>query len=275
MDMRSLVTLLALATLLPVLPAQAVEGRISYELVETETGLVEGDPGLADPSYVEQAAIETDRAGLSQAAFWQSGPASIPRGVASYGPFLVIDATHAALVDATDSRSPAQFAALLRDYPGIVQLEMIECPGTEDDLANLRLGRLIRERGIATHVPTGGSVRSGAVELFLAGVRRYADPGSEFAVHAWLDDTGRSPRDYAANSPENRRYLDYYRQMGMSEAEASAFYGMTNAVPFESARWFDGAEMARWVSLDRRDACGSIRTAMPASSCVLAVAARR
>ena len=67
-------------------------------------------------------------------------------------------------------------------------LEMIEAPGTEDDRANLRLGRLIRARGIATHVPAGGSVRSGGVELFLAGTRRIADPGAEFAVHAWADE---------------------------------------------------------------------------------------
>lgn len=177
-------------------------------------------------------------------------PASIPAGIASYGPFRVLDEDHAALVDETDGSSPARFAAMLRDHPGIATIEMIECPGTEDDLANLQLGRMIRQRGIATYVPQGGSVRSGGVELFLAGAHRYADPGAEFAVHSWKDDTGLEANDYSANAPENRRYVEYYRQMGMSPIEAEAFYAMTNSVPFESAKWFGTGVMGLWVNLD-------------------------
>ena len=127
---------------------------------------------------------------------------------------------------------------------------MIDCPGTEDDLANLEVGRMIRAQGIVTHVPAGGSVRSGGVELFLAGARRYADEGSEFAVHSWQDDTGMEPADYAADAPENRRYVDYYRLMGMSADRARGFYAMTNSVPFSSAHWFGADEMAAWVQLD-------------------------
>jgi len=180
------------------------------------------------------------------------GPLQVqaPRGIAAFGPFRVLDATRAALVDVTDSASPAQFAAMVKAYPGISLIEMIECPGTEDDRANLRLGRMIRARGIATLVPAGGSVRSGGVELFLAGARRIADPAAEFAVHSWADEEGREARDYPADAPENRAYLDYYRDMGMAPAQAQAFYAMTNSVPFSDAKWLSGAEMARWVSLN-------------------------
>lgn len=177
-------------------------------------------------------------------------PAPVPKGIASYGPFRVLDSGRAALVDATDARSPAAFAAMLRDYPGIAMLEMIECPGTDDDRANLRVGRMIRDHGIATHVPAGGSVRSGAVELFLAGTRRLVDDGAEFAVHSWVDDLGREPVDFAANAPENRTYLDYYQRMGMSVRDAAAFYAMTNSVPHEQAKWLSAAEMRHWLPLD-------------------------
>lgn len=173
-----------------------------------------------------------------------------PRGIASYGPFRVLDQGRAALVGTTGSAAPFQFADMLRAHPGIRTLEMIECPGTEDDRANLRLGRMIRAAGIATHVPAQGSVRSGAVELFLAGSRRTADPGAEFAVHAWMDDTGREATDYAAGAPENAKYLSYYQTMGMSVDEARQFYAMTNSVPNADAKWLDAGEMARWVRLD-------------------------
>lgn len=179
-----------------------------------------------------------------------SQAAAVPQGIARFGPFRVLDGTRAALVDVTDEASLAQFAAMLRAYPGISLLEMIDCPGTEDDRANLAIGRMIRARGIATHVPPGGSVRSGGVELFLAGSRRIADPGAEFAVHSWMDEDGLEAGDYPADAPENRAYTDYYREMGLAPAEASAFYAMTNSVPNAEARFLGAEEMGRWVRLD-------------------------
>ena len=109
---------------------------------------------------------------------------------------------------------------------------------------------------MATRVADGGSIRSGAVELFLAGVSREIAPGSEFAVHGWLDDWGRGAEDYPADAPEHRRYLDYYAEMGMDAGEARAFYAMTNSVPFEQARWLTGNEMRQWMQ-DTSDAAQS------------------
>ena len=183
--------------------------------------------------------------------FVESHPVpAVPAGIAAYGPFRVIDGTRAALVDVTNARSPGQFTAMLRAFPGIRVLEMVECPGTDDDRANLRLGLMIHARGITTHVPDGGSVRSGAVELFLAGAQRIADRGAEFAVHSWADEFGLEPKDYGPNAPENRLYIDYYREMGMDEAQARAFYAMTNSVPNADAKWLTAEEMGRWVPLD-------------------------
>jgi hypothetical protein len=177
-----------------------------------------------------------------------SPPAKIEReALAAYGPFRVLDERTAALVGVTDSRSPAWFRAMLRDHPGLATLRFVECPGTYDDRANLMLGRLIRAAGLAAHVPAGGSVRSGAVELVLAGASLTIDDGAEFAVHAWLDEYGRGAADYAADSSEHRKYFAYYREMGMGAEQAASFYAMTNATPFERPRWLTGIEMRRWV----------------------------
>jgi hypothetical protein len=172
------------------------------------------------------------------------------RGLARFGPFVVVDAGHAALVDATDAASPARFAAMLRAYPAIRVLELVDCPGTYDDSANLRLGHMIRAHALATDVPAGGSVRSGAVELFLAGITRHAAPDADFGVHAWQDDAGRGPADFAASAPVNRAYLDYYRAMGMAPATAAAFYALTNSVPNSGVRWLHTADIARFVTLN-------------------------
>lgn len=263
--MRRLLALLG--PVLAVVATPVAAQRIRYEVTEQElvvdgvTGaILEAGPVLTVASGTrdtpEDAAADLayeNGAGerfVYSAAPAAATPAAVPRGIAAYGPFRVIDGAHAALVDVTDEGSPTAFAAMLRDYPGIATLELIEAPGTENDRANLRLGRMIHARGLATHVPSGGSVRSGAVELFLAGARRSADDGAEFAVHAWADEDGREATDYPADAPENRAYITYYREMGMSADEAAKFYAMTNSVPNAQAKWLTAADMRHWVRLD-------------------------
>lgn len=173
--------------------------------------------------------------------------------IAQFGPFRVVEANRAELIGVTDRNSPAQFTAMLKAFPGIQMLDLIDCPGTDDDTGNLAVGRLIRAHGIATHVPPKGSVRSGGVELFLAGQTRLIDDGAEFAVHSWRDSKGREPKDFSADAPENRSYTDYYQEMGMSASEAAAFYNMTNSVPNSSAKWLTAQEMRRWVANAEKD----------------------
>lgn len=226
--------------------------RLIFAIVPLLLALVPS-PALAGKAALVGADIELGEAQLSGGGserFVAAAPAPIPHGIASFGPFRVLDARRAALVGATDERSPAQFEAMLRAHPGITMIEMIDCPGTEDDRANLRLGRMIHKAGLSTFVPAGGSVRSGAVELFLAGRMRIADPGSEFAVHSWADEDGREAGDYPPDAPENRAYLDYYQEMGMGAEQARAFYAMTNSVPNAEARWLDARDMGRWVRLN-------------------------
>jgi len=190
---------------------------------------------------VQDIAAPSAAAGLARAE---------EQALAAYGPFVVLDRQTAALTGVTDSASPADFAQMLHAFPQIATLRFHDCPGTEDDVANLRLGRMIRAGGIAVEVPDGGSVRSGAVELVLAGARIAIADGAEFAVHGWIDDQGRGAADYAPGAPEHGKYLAYYRDMGMAEGQAQAFYAMTNSVPFESALWLGAADMGQWVPLD-------------------------
>ncbi len=206
-------------------------------------------PALADTVVETVEVTEVVSTGGSE-RFVVTAHAPLPQGIARFGPFRVLDGSRAALVDVTDAHSPAQFEAMLRAFPGISLIEMIDCPGTEDDRANLKLGRMIHARQITTYVPQGGSVRSGGVELFLAGKQRIADPGAEFAVHSWADEDGREAKDYPADAPENRAYLDYYAEMGMTAAQAKAFYAMTNSVPFDDARWLTANDIAQWVALN-------------------------
>ncbi len=170
--------------------------------------------------------------------------------IASFGPFHVIAPDEVELNGSIESDTPTQFKAMLRAFPGIRQINMVDCPGTGDDEANLVLARMVRKAGIATYIPDGGSVRSGGVELFLAGATRKAAPGAEFAVHSWLDEDGLEPDDYSDDDPANKEYVDYYREMGMSADKAKAFYALTNSVPHDDALYLKPRDIAAYIPLD-------------------------
>jgi hypothetical protein len=163
---------------------------------------------------------------------------------ARFGPFTVVDAQTVELVGTIDSSTPTAFRRLIAAHPGVSTLRLVECPGSEDDDANLQLSRLIRARGMNTHVPSGGSVRSGGVELFLAGVKRTADADAEFGVHSWADEDGMEAEDYAANDPVHSNYINYYVDMGMKPETARAFYAFTNkAAPFDGVYYMKPREL--------------------------------
>ena len=176
--------------------------------------------------------------------------ATLGHAQARFGPFSVINGQTARMAGDVDGRTPRQFAAMLAAYPGIKRLEMLDCPGSLDEAANLILARAIRRAGMETVVPSGGSVRSGAVELWLAGVRRSAAPDAEFGVHSWADETGREANDYPASDPVHAEYLSYYREMGMGDAKARAFYALTNSTPFDEVRYLTREDMARFVAVN-------------------------
>ena len=181
---------------------------------------------------------------------WADDASKAPQSKANFGPFNVVARDRVELNGSIESDTPAQFAAMLRAFPTIRQIDMVDCPGTGDDEANLALARMVRKAGIATFVPNNGSVRSGGVELFLAGVKRSAAPNAEFAVHSWLDEDGMEPDDYADSDPVNREYVNYYREMGMSDERAKAFYAMTNRVPHDDALYLKPRDIAAYIPLD-------------------------
>ncbi|WP_292931741.1 hypothetical protein [Novosphingobium sp. PASSN1] len=172
------------------------------------------------------------------------------RGSLRFGPFVVLNPSRALLTGATDGASPSHFAAMRAEFPRIAILEMRDCPGTHDDVANLRLGRMIRASGISTVVPRHGSVRSGAVDLFIAGRTRKAANDADFGVHAWQDQRGLGPHDFLTNDRSNQMYLDYYAQMGMSHGGATAFYNLTNAASNDSVIWLAREDLGRFIRVE-------------------------
>lgn len=246
----------AFAAVLAFAPAQAQQVVTVTTTTVTWTYDDAGNEDGAD-DIDEDAALLDDEALAEDADFaatrrYAPAPtlATLGRARATYGPFSVIDANTVRMAGDVTSATPRQFAAMLAAFPGLKRLEMIDCPGSLDEAANLILARAIRRAGMETVVPAGGSIRSGAVELWLAGTTRRAAPDAEFGVHSWADEYGREANDYPANDPVHAEYLGYYREMGLNDARARAFYALTNSTPFDEVRYLTRDDMARFVTLN-------------------------
>lgn len=203
-------------------------------------------PAYSSSSYTVTETVEIFEYDLFEPET-RATPASATYG--QYGPFRVIAPDTVEMTGTVDSYTPALFRQMLSQHPGIRRIEMLDCDGSVDEEANLRLARMIRRAGISTNVPAHGSVRSGAVELFLAGITRTADPAAEFIVHSWMDEDGRQAGDYPASDPVHAEYLDYYAEMGVPLPTAKAFYALTNSVPFSEQLRLSRGDMARFQLL--------------------------
>ena len=245
----------ALAAVLALAPAQAQQVTVVTTTTVTWTYVDAGDDDLG---YIdEDAALLDDEALAEEEAFAATrryAPAAtfatLGQAKAQFGPFAVVDTATVRMAGDVTSATPRQFAAMLAAFPGLRRIEMIDCPGSLDEDANLALARAIRRAGLETVVPSGGSVRSGAVELWLAGATRRAAPDAEFGVHSWADEYGHEANDYPADDPVHADYIGLYRELGMDAAKAREFYALTNATPFDEVRYLTRADMARFVALD-------------------------
>jgi hypothetical protein len=106
--------LLAIA-LLATLPARAAT------TIEVEETVYEDQPTGADRFIAEQ--------------FTDVAPSRKP--LASFGPFHMVAPDRAELIGSIESDTPAQFRALLAAFPRLNQIDMVDCPGTGDDEADL------------------------------------------------------------------------------------------------------------------------------------------
>ena len=141
-----------------------------------------------------------------------------------------------------DQQSYDQVYDVLNNNLRIGALVFTMVPGSVDDETNLALGRLLRQAGIVTYLPSRGTVASGGTDLFLSGVRRIVERGARVGVHSWTTGGPFEPSAVSLpmDHPEHAKYLDYYRDMGIPED----FYWFTlRAAPPDGVHWMTEEEM--------------------------------
>ena len=162
---------------------------------------------------------------------------------------FVIDGARAKMYGVIGSSSLNVFNTLTRDYPAVKEVLMVNVPGSEDDETNLKLGRALRAAKLNTRINSDGSIASGGVDLFLAGIERVVRNGARIGVHSWggEDDNGNpvEGRLLPRNHPEHRIYLDYYRDIEFPNYEEFYFFTLA-AAPAASIHIMTPEEITQW-----------------------------
>ena len=98
---------------------------------------------------------------------------------------------------------------------------------------------MIRGAGINTRVPSDGEIASGAVDFFIAGVRRDVMEGGMVGVHSWSDGEMEGS-EVPESDAEHELYLAFYSEMGIS----SDFYWFTlDAAPSDGLHYMTQDEL--------------------------------
>lgn len=130
---------------------------------------------------------------------------------------FTVDGDTAVMTGVINSKTITDVENLIKDHPNVTTIIMKDVPGSMDDLANLEASRLVRAHGFNTYVPGDGIIASGGTDFFCAGVKRTIEDGAQIGVHSWggdgIEDASTLPKDHV----EHKKYLDYYKEMGIPE----------------------------------------------------------
>ena len=152
---------------------------------------------------------------------------------------MQLDGARLVLSGEITSRTPSRFIATLNANPQLQVIVPFDMSGSVDEMAVYRMGDVIRDRGLDTHLTAQSEIYSGAVNLFLAGNRRTIEPGAILGVHSWADGFGEGS-SYPREAKEHKGNVAYTRDMLGSDA----FYWFTlQAAPSNGIHLLTRAEI--------------------------------
>lgn len=168
--------------------------------------------------------------------------------ISENGPFkLKTHGTFAVAYGVIDASTPGEVQNLIDNNPNVTTIIMYACPGSANDEANLQAAQLIYNHGYKMYLPHNGFIASGGTDMFLAGSTRVVEVTPEaVGVHSWAEDANGNvtATDYPVGHANHQPYIDYYINIGFTQAEAEAFYYFTiNSAPFSSVHWMTQAEL--------------------------------
>lgn len=161
----------------------------------------------------------------------------------TYGLFTVSDDSTATLNGVIKGNTLRKFEKMMEKHPSIQTLVMQDMPGSANDEVNVQVGRAVHAMGLHTHIDDGGEIASGAVDLFLAGSKRTGGTDVKIGVHSWSNGS-KEATDFAEDDSEHDLFINYYKDIGIRDSMARAFYFFTiEAAPADGIHWMTEQEI--------------------------------
>ena len=89
-----------------------------------------------------------------------------------------------------DENIISSFNQLKMEYPNAKNIVMVDCPGSSDDEANLVVSKQMHDSGYSFHLMANSVIASGAVDMYVGGIKRTREAGSQIGVHSWGSGPG-------------------------------------------------------------------------------------
>lgn len=138
-----------------------------------------------------------------------------------------------------------QVKKLIKEYPNVKTIKMINVGGSIDDESNLVACRLVREAGLNTYVAKDGDIASGGTDFFCAGVKRTAEEGAKIGVHSWAGDGVTNAALLPKDDESHKKYIDYYKEMAMPDPKGFYFFTI-NAAEADGMHYMSRDELVKF-----------------------------
>lgn len=122
-----------------------------------------------------------------------------------------------------------QVEKLIKDYPNVKTINMINVEGSLDDDSNLIASELVREAGLNTYIAKDGLIASGGTDFFCAGVKRTVEEGAKIGVHSWADGKIENAALLPKTDESHKMYIKYYENMNMPDPDGFYFFTINAA----------------------------------------------
>ncbi len=167
-----------------------------------------------------------------------------------FGIFKVLDdKTTVEMNGVIGSASLSNFNNLLKAYPNIKKINIKNGPGSKDDEINLKLSLKVHQKGINIHLLDNTEIASGAVDFFLAGVKRTRGKNTKIGVHSWGTDQEKAT-DFPKGHKYHLPYINYYTNVGFTQKQAEDFYYFTiYAASPDGIHWMTEQEIVKYNML--------------------------
>ena len=146
----------------------------------------------------------------------------------------------------------ATFRQALNQAGSIDEVVLLNSPGGALD-EGIEIGRMIRSRNLATHIPDIGFCASACNFIFMGGLLRTIDPAGEFMVHMFTGAEGKLKVLADAKSDDERKYvMQLIEQADATEAATIASFLVEMEIPLRFLTEFADIPNAEPKSLNRQ-----------------------